>query len=444
MREPPRISEAHLRACLQTQYDLHPVTLEYLPVGLDYSAGVYRVVSEQGDVYLLKASARPLYEPACLVPCYLHDQGITAVVAPLPTKSNALWTRLDDWTLIVYPFLDGDTSWTGMTDEQWKETGSIFKRIHQIALPPSGFESLRRETFDPTEYAQQVHAFETQHILLPDDAQNAGGASQQALRSSWLAHQSTIHGVVASLEKLAAVLQTRRYSRGRVDPCPMDLCPMDPCPMDLCPMDLCPMDPCPMDLCPMDLCPMDLCPMDLCPMDLCPMGPCPMDLCPMDPCPMDLCSMDPSGRGQPCPYYTDERSGPYVICHADLHPANLLRDRSGHVFVLDWDEVILAPKERDFLFTGEPPADGATQPVPPFFQGYGPAEIDWVALTYYGYERVVQDVIACSQTVFLRDDLGEDSKADEANLFHEVLVEGGEIEVAYAAAAHLPSDLTMQ
>jgi spectinomycin phosphotransferase len=125
MREQPRIPEDRLRACLQDQYDLIPVTLEFLPRGKDSHAGVYRVVSEQGTPYLLKVTSRPLYEPGCLVPRYLRDQGITSVVAPLPTKSHALWTKLVDWTVIVYPFLDGDTSLTGMTNEQWKEVGII-------------------------------------------------------------------------------------------------------------------------------------------------------------------------------------------------------------------------------------------------------------------------------------------------------------------------------
>src|SRR5438105_11590455 len=111
MRKPPNIAEEQLRACFQNQYDLIPVTLEFLPRGLDYSAGVYRVVSEQGTAYLLKATARPLYEPGLLVPRYLKDQGIRSVVAPVPTKNNTLWTRLVDWIVIVYPFIDGDSSW---------------------------------------------------------------------------------------------------------------------------------------------------------------------------------------------------------------------------------------------------------------------------------------------------------------------------------------------
>src|SRR5881227_3967696 len=203
MREPPRILEERLRACLQDQYDLYPVTLEFLPMGHDYNAGVYRAVSEQGTAYLLKVTSRPLYEPRCLVPRYLNDQGITSVVAPIPTRSGALWTMLSEWTVIAYPFIEGDTSWTGMTNEQWKEVGTIFQRIHQVMLPPVGFEFLLKETFDTTEYARWVRDFETQHLHSRHD----GSDSWRALRASWMAHQSTIHTTVTSLEKLAEVLK---------------------------------------------------------------------------------------------------------------------------------------------------------------------------------------------------------------------------------------------
>jgi spectinomycin phosphotransferase len=333
MREKPNIPDELLQACLQDQYDLIPVTLEFLPVGLDYHAGVYRVVSEQGTAYLLKATSRPLYEPRYLVPRYLNDQGITAVVAPLPTRSGALWAKLADWTVIVYPFIEGDTSFMGMTNGQWKELGTIFKQIHQVIVPSEGFESLRKETFDPTEYARWIRAFETQHL----HSQHRDRLPERAFLADWVAHQSTIHRGVTSLEKLAAALQ--------------------------------------------------------------------------------------------------RRSGPYVICHADLHPANLIRDHAGYVFVIDWDDVMLAPKERDFIFVREPQA-GA------FWEGYGQPEIDWIALTYYLWERVVQDVIECARDMFFKDDLGEESRADVARLLHEIL-EGRSSTTndVYAAAAHLPEDL---
>jgi len=142
MREPPRIAEEVLRAYLQDQYELGPVTLAFLPLGHDYDAGVYRAVSEQGTAYLLKVTSRPLYEPRCLVPRYLNDQGIASVVAPMRSSSGALWTVLADWTVIVYPWISGDSRLTGMTDEQWKQVGTIFKRIHQVMLPSRAFESM--------------------------------------------------------------------------------------------------------------------------------------------------------------------------------------------------------------------------------------------------------------------------------------------------------------
>src|SRR5438874_13792501 len=101
MREQPGVPEEQLRACLQDQYDLYTVTLEFLPRGKDYKAGVYRVVSEQSTAYLLQVTSRPLYEPRCLVPHYLKDQGITSAVPAVPTRIGALWAKLVDGTVMV-------------------------------------------------------------------------------------------------------------------------------------------------------------------------------------------------------------------------------------------------------------------------------------------------------------------------------------------------------
>ncbi len=122
---------------------------------------------------------------------------------------------------------------------------------------------------------------------------------------------------------------------------------------------------------------------------------------------------------------------PYVICHADLHARNLIRDQAGHVFVIDWNEVMLAPKERDYIFIREPQA-GA------FWEGYGRRDIDWVLLAYYLWERVVQDLIEDTQNVCFKDDLAEETKMDIAQSFHASLVQGGNnIAAAYQASARL-------
>ncbi|HET8912478.1 MAG TPA: phosphotransferase [Ktedonobacteraceae bacterium] len=332
MRTPPTISEEQIQTCLQEQYDLTPTTFEFLPVGLDFNAGVYRVASEQGAAYLLKVTTRPLYRPRFLVPRYLNDQGITAVVAPLPTRNGALWASIEGWNVSVYPFIEGDTSWTGMNYEQWKEVGSIFQKIHQVALPAEGFESLLKETFDPSEYISWIRDFEAHHLHTPD----SGSESVRAVRADWLAHQSTIQTAVASLDELGRMLQ--------------------------------------------------------------------------------------------------QRSLPFVIAHADLHPANLLRDGHGQVFVIDWDEVMLAPKERDFIFVREPNAEA-------FFQGYGEREIDWMVLAYYLWERIVQDLIVDAKDVYFRKDWTEENRAEAAQWLHTRLTEESDIEAAFAATARLKEDL---
>lgn len=40
-------------------------------------------------------------------------------------------------------------------------------------------------------------------------------------------------------------------------------------------------------------------------------------------------------------------AGPFVLCHADIGPANLLVDERGDLFVLDWDGATVAPPEHD-------------------------------------------------------------------------------------------------
>src|SRR5438105_828763 len=128
MREEPKIVREMVRACLREEYGLTPVSIDYLPLGMDMNAGVYRVASQDGTAYLLKVKSGEFYTPSCLVSRYLYDHGITSVVAPLRTRSDALWAHAEQWTFAVYPYLDGSTGWAGMTDEHWRRAGAIARQ----------------------------------------------------------------------------------------------------------------------------------------------------------------------------------------------------------------------------------------------------------------------------------------------------------------------------
>ena len=42
----------------------------------------------------------------------------------------------------------------------------------------------------------------------------------------------------------------------------------------------------------------------------------------------------------------------YVLCHSDIHVGNVLVVNEDFIYLIDWDEPMLAPKERDLMFIG--------------------------------------------------------------------------------------------
>lgn len=42
----------------------------------------------------------------------------------------------------------------------------------------------------------------------------------------------------------------------------------------------------------------------------------------------------------------------YILCHADMHGWNLIIDKENVLYIVDWDTLIFAPKERDLMFVG--------------------------------------------------------------------------------------------
>jgi spectinomycin phosphotransferase len=100
------------------------------------------------------------------------------------------------------------------------------------------------------------------------------------------------------------------------------------------------------------------------------------------------------------------RPPPPVLCHSDIHAGNVLISGAGaatRLFLIDWDEPILAPKERDLMFVGAGVAGRWHQPreAELFYRGYGSTEVDPVALAYYRYERIVVDVVQYCEEILL-------------------------------------------
>jgi spectinomycin phosphotransferase len=97
-----------------------------------------------------------------------------------------------------------------------------------------------------------------------------------------------------------------------------------------------------------------------------------------------------------------DRGAKLAVCHADLHGNNVLVGADDELAIVDWDAPILAPKERDLMFIGGGVGGiwNTDQEARWFYQGYGQTEIDLVALAYYRYERIVEDIAEFSERVF--------------------------------------------
>ena len=87
------------------------------------------------------------------------------------------------------------------------------------------------------------------------------------------------------------------------------------------------------------------------------------------------------------------------MCHSDIHAGNILIDANGALYIVDWDNPVLAPKERDLMFIGggqEFAGHTAQEEETLFYRGYGQTQIDPIALAYYRYERIIQDILPIS------------------------------------------------
>lgn len=94
--------------------------------------------------------------------------------------------------------------------------------------------------------------------------------------------------------------------------------------------------------------------------------------------------------------------GPTVVCHGDPHLGNLLLGPRGRVWLVDWDDAVLAPRECDLMFV----RDGvlAFAPVTPaqraaVLAGYGPVDVDATRSAWFLALRACDDVADWSRQV---------------------------------------------
>ena len=330
MLEKPDLQDQEIITCLQNEYGLLATQVAFLPLGADQNTAVYRVVADDESSYFLKLRSGVFDETSVALPKFLGDQGIEQVIAPLTTQTGQLWTSLNPFKVILYPFVKGRNGYeVNLSDRHWAAFGAAFKRVHTIELPPALVSRIRQETFSP-QWREIVKTFleRVEHDVLDD---------------------------VVAIE-LAAFLRARRDE-----------------------------------------------------------------------------VLDLVRRAEQLAQALQARSPEFVLCHSDVHAGNVLIGADDAFYIVDWDEPILAPKERDLMhigggqgFAGHTPQEEETL----FYRGYGQTQIDPIGLAYYRYERIVQDIAVFCQQLFLTNDGGDD-REQSLHYLKSNFTPNGTIEIAY-------------
>jgi spectinomycin phosphotransferase len=123
----------------------------------------------------------------------------------------------------------------------------------------------------------------------------------------------------------------------------------------------------------------------------------------------------------------------YILCHADIHGWNLLIDKNNALYLIDWDTLIFAPKERDLMFIGAGIWNSGFTEIEEeklFYKGYGQTAINKDAICYYRYERIIQDIAEYCTQIFLSDD-GLENKQQSFKYLKANFLPNNTIEMAY-------------
>lgn len=89
------------------------------------------------------------------------------------------------------------------------------------------------------------------------------------------------------------------------------------------------------------------------------------------------------------------------ICHTDIHVGNILKAYDEKLYIVDWDQVAIGPRELDLLFFGGGIAAYLSDEseIKSFYRGYGDCSIDYKKLAFYRFARIIEDIALFYQEI---------------------------------------------
>jgi spectinomycin phosphotransferase len=329
MIEKEDLSDQHIIDCLHNNYGIKVASLTLLPLGADMNASVYKALTHDKLSYFVKLKRGHHHDVSVEILALLHDAGIQEIIPPIKTINGQLTEHINNFKLIVYPFIEGHNGFSrNLTDDQWFTLGKVLRQVHEFDVPPSFLSIVRRETYS-SKWREAVRSLYT-HI----ESESNGDEISFKLMMFMKEHRKSIFQLVDRAEQLSKKIQ--------------------------------------------------------------------------------------------------EQSPEFVLCHSDIHGGNVLIDGDGAIYIVDWDEPIMAPKERDLMFIGGGVANVWNNPHEEefFYKGYGKTEINREILAYYRHERIVEDIAVYGMELLLTTSGGE-NRIEMYQQFIDMFEPRGVVDIAF-------------
>lgn len=196
------LSNQHILECLKSHYGIDVVALEILPLGADMNSSVYRADSSDKLAYFVKLKQGHDHDISVDIVGLLQAAGMQQIISPVKTTDGQLTKRIDDFTLIVYPFIEGEDGFvSALSEAQWIIFGKALRQVHEIELPLPLQNRVRREEYSP-QWRESVRA-----LYAASQDEISGDEPAFKLFKFMQENATTIHRLVDGAEQLAEKIQ---------------------------------------------------------------------------------------------------------------------------------------------------------------------------------------------------------------------------------------------
>ncbi len=133
MLEKHPLSDPTIIRCLNTHYGIEVETLTFLPVGADINASMYKVQTLDQTSYFIKLKTGHHHDISVEVVELLQRAGVRQIIPPVKSIHGRTTQRIEDFTLIVYPFVEGQDGFNrNLTDDKWTTLGKALRQVHEV------------------------------------------------------------------------------------------------------------------------------------------------------------------------------------------------------------------------------------------------------------------------------------------------------------------------